>query len=283
MVTKLAEIEPRSSGEMIVPNEDNPDGDFFHPELSRTVYIVQNDLDVYCELDVAASHSADPNFNNSLRVKEGLPVRPDTVREFSYTGSNEIVELMIDTPSAPSSGSVTIWQESDHTPMHLESEMFNEFLALNEGRAYAVDFQESLADAATITVGIDVPSDIDSSVFVQQFGLSVGGDALVTTAIDHGSYSDGSSVSVINKKPELQIERPIESSVTKNPTVSNPQVSMTAFLPGGSAGGTSIGGRFTQTDYELQPGQNMIVQIQNDSGSSNRYGFSLELVETVIR
>lgn len=58
---------------------------------------------------------------------------------------------------------------------------------------------------------------------------------------------------------------------------------MTAFLPGGSAGGTAEGNRFPQADFELSPGQDMTIQIQNISTAENNFGFSLELIETVVR
>lgn len=284
MVTKLAEIEPRSSGETTVPNSENSDGDFFYLDpRERTVFIFQNDLDVYAEATIEATHSRDQDFTNSLTNEEGLPVRPGRTREVAFTDSNEIVELVVRTPTAPSSGSLTVWSESDHTPMQLDSTRLNEFKELNEGRTYSIDFQDTIADTNSITAGIRNPSDSDVSVFVKQFGISVGGDALATTEIDHDSYTDGTALTVINKKPELQVERPVSASVTRDPTISGAQESMTGFLPGGSAGNAAIGGRFRAADYELSPGQDLTVSLQNISGSSSNYGFSLELIETVVR
>lgn len=282
MVNKLAEIEPRSSGETVVTNADTGE-DFFRPEQLRDTFIFTNDLDAYAEVTIEATHSNDTGFSNALTTEQGLPLRPGDTREAAYTDPNELVQFTVYTPDAPSSGSLTVWREKDHAPLPLNSSKLNPFKELNDGRTYSIDFQESLADGATLTTGIRNPEDSSVSLFVRQFGLSVGGDGLVTTEIDHGSYTDGDSLTVINNKPELQVERPPEASVTKNPTISNAQASMTAFLPGGSAGGTAQGNRFSQADYELSPGQDMTIQIQNDSGSANRFGFGLELIETVVR
>lgn len=282
MVNKLAEIEPRSSGETTVTNPDTGEG-FFRPEQLRDTFIFVNALDEYAEVTIEATHSNDTAFNEGLINEQGLPLRPGDTREKAYTDSNELVKFVVDTPTAPTSGSLRIWREKDQTPLPLDSTRLNPFNQLNNGRAYAVDFQDSIANDATITAGIRLPDTADSSVFVRQFGISVGGDALVTTEIDHGSYTDGTDVTVINKKPELQVERPLSGSVTKNPTTSNPQASMTAFLPGGTAGASAEGNRFPQSDYEITPGQDLTVQLQNDSGSTNRFGFSLEVIETVVR
>lgn len=282
MVNKLAEIEPRSSGETIITNPDTGE-DFFRPEQLRDTFIFTNSLDVYAEVTVEATHSNDPDFSTSLVNEQGLPILPGKARESAFTDPGELVQLTVYTPSAPSSGSLVVWREKDHTPMDLDSSGLNAFKELNDGRTYSVDFQEELASAGTLTAGINNPESSNTSLFVRQFGLSVGGDALVTTEIDHDSYTDGTDLTVINKKPELQVERPMEGSVTQDPTTSGPQAQMTAFMPGGSAGGTAEGNRYSQADYELTPGQDMTVEIQNDSGSSNRFGFSLEVIETVIR
>lgn len=282
MVNKLAEIEPRSTGDTVVTNPDTGE-DFFRPEQLRDVFIFTNDLDAYAEVSIEATHSNDEDFQNSLIAEEGIPVLPTKTREKAYTGSNELLKLIIDTPTAPTSGSLTIWREKDNTPVMLDSSQLNTFEELNEGRTYTLDFQESLIDTATITAGVNVPESSDVSVFVKQFGISVGGDALITTEIDHGSYTEGTALTSLNGKPELQIERPLEANLSKNPTTSSPQEGMTGFLPGGVGGGASPGGRYAQADYELSPGQDMTIQIQNDSGAENRYGFSLELIETVVR
>lgn len=282
MVNKLAEIEPRTSGETVITNPETGE-DFFRPEQLRDTFIFTNNLDEYVEVTIETTHSNDEAFENALVNEEGLPVLPGRTRESAFFDPAELIQITVTTQTAPTSGSLTVWREKDHTPVDLDSSSLDDFKELNDGRTYAVDFQEQLANDGTLTVGIDNPSSSDASLFVRQFGIAVGGDALLTTEIDHGSYTDGTDLTVVNKKPELQVERPIEGSVTKNPTASNPQAQMTAFLPGGSAGGTAQGNRYPQTDYELSPGQNITVEIENDSGSSNRFGFSLEVIETVIR
>lgn len=282
MVNKLAEISPRSADTFTLTSDVTGD-DFFRPKQERTTYILENGLDKYAETSIEKTHSQDPDFSNSVTLEQGLPTRPDIERPVAVTDSAELLEFTVETQEAPTSGSFIVWEVTDHAPVPLNSSELNAFKELNEGRTYAVDFQASIADAATLTAGIRNPDSAANSIFVRQFGISVGGDATVTTEIDHGSYSDGTGLTVINKKPELQVERPISASVTRDPTISNPQESMTAFLPGGSAGGTSTGNRFAQADYELTPGQDLTVQITNESSSSDRFGFSLELIETVVR
>jgi hypothetical protein len=283
MVTKLAEVEPRSSGDTVLTNPDTGE-DFFRPEQVRDVLILTSSLDTYAEVTIEATHSNDTEFANPLTIEQGLPLLPGRTREAAYTGSNERIKLTVTVPNAPTSGSLTVWKEKDNTPLRLNSTRLRRFKELNEGRAYATDVQSELASGGTLTVGVRNPSDSPVNIFVEQFGISTGGDALVTTEIDHGSYTDGTSLSVINKKPELQVERPLNGSVTQNPTTSSPQETITGFLPGGSGGGgASPGARSEGTAYELSAGQDITPTIENDSGATNRYGFSIDLLETVVR
>lgn len=283
MVQKHGSIEPRSSGSTTFPNPDNPEGDFYNPRQDRTVYTFYNDLDVYAEVSMVSTHSADMEFNESLINEQGVPILPGKTREVVHTDADELLRFEVRTPDAPSSGDLSLVSEADQNGRPLDSARLNDFKELNEGRAYAVDFYEELPDGATLTAGFRLPEGADISLFIRQFGVSVGGDAIVTTEIDHGSYTDGAALPVINKKPELQVERPIDASVTQNPTISSPQETMKAFFPGGTAGNTAPGNRFPQADFELSPGQDMTVTIKNDSGSSDKFGFSLELIETVVR
>jgi len=281
MVNKLAEIEPRSSGETVITNDDTGE-DFFRPEQTRDTFIFTSSLDEYAEVTVEATHSQDPAFDNPLVNEEGLPIRPGRSRETSFTDPNEIVQFRVATPTAPTSGSLTVWREKDHTPMPLDSEMLNEFKELNEGRSYSVDTQEELTSGSTLTVGVRNPSDSRTSIFIRQFGISVAFDALLTTEIDHGSYTDGTEITPINKKPELQTERQTDAVISTNPTTSNAQESLTGFIPGGKTG-TAPGTRVPGAEYEINPGQNITVELENDSSNTGRFGFSIDVFETVIR
>lgn len=282
MVNKLAEIEPRSSTSTTVTNTDTGE-DFFRPAQLRDTFILTNDLDEYAEVTLEATHSQDSGFSDSLTVQEGIPLRPGDTRQVAYRDPNELVQFVVHTPTAPSSGSLTIWREKDNTPTRLSSNILNEFKELDEGRTYTSDFQASIADGSSITAGIRNPESADVELFIGKFGPSVGGDALVTTEIDHDSYTDGSDVTVINKNPEFQIERPLGASLSQDPTISGAQKSMTGFLPGGTTGANRVGNRFSRPNYKLSPGQDITIELQNDSGASGRFGFSLEVIETVVR
>lgn len=281
MVNKLAEIEPRSSGETTVTNPDTGN-DYFRPEQLRDTFILVNNLDVYAEVSIKATHSNDTNFTSALTNEQGIPLRPGNAREKAYTDSNELVKFIVDTPTAPSSGDLKIWREKDNTPLMLNHTRLNKFKELTEGRRYRTEFQSSLTDGGTITLGVRNPSDSDVNTFIDGDPIVTGGDALVTTEIDHGSYTDGTAVTTINAKPELQVERPVAAAITQDPTTSNPQKSMTGFRPGGT-GANATGNRARTAEFELNPGQDVTIQLENTSSGSNRYGFVLDIIETVIR
>jgi len=107
MVNKLAEIEPRSSGDTVITNPSTGE-DFFRPEQVRDTFIFDNGLDEYAEVTVEATHSRDSAFDNPLINEEGLPVRPGRTRETSFTDPNELVKFTVNTPTAPTSGSLIL-------------------------------------------------------------------------------------------------------------------------------------------------------------------------------
>jgi len=86
----------------------------------------------------------------------------------------------------------------------------------------------------------------------------------------------------VNRKPELESERQIEASISLNPSVSDAENTTTGFLPGGS-GGTAQGNRFGSTEFELDPGQDVTFELENDTDNQQRMGFTSTLFETVVR
>jgi hypothetical protein len=132
-----------------------------------------------------------------------------------------------------------------------------------------------------VSLGIRNPESNDKEIILSKIEFDVGANGLTQYSIDHGSYTPGTQLDVLNRKPSLQEESPIEAEVTLNPTVSNPQLTTNGFVPGGTK--TSGSGTTTERGtFVLSPGQDLVMQLTNISGGDNYYGFTLGIVEKFI-
>jgi len=285
MVQQLTNIDLRTQDPTVLTNPDT--GKEYFPTESnkeRTVFRFVSTLDAYVDVTIEATDSADADFSDSVILNNKRPVPAGTIRELRITGPYEYLKFTIEaTQSAPTSGTFTLRSLADNSDAILQSEQLGGFEMLNQGKTYALRYQESLADGNAVSLGIR--NDNEATLYIDKIGLAVGGDALVRTSIDHGSYSDGTELTPINGRPELQTERTLDSVISANPTYSNPQVELEGFRPGGSGQAVQAtpGTEAKGVAYEIDPGQTIVFELENDSGSTNRYGYLLRLIETVIR
>lgn len=283
MVQQLTEIDLRTQDPTYLTFGDDQ---ILNAESNkeRTVFRFISSLDAYVDVTVTATDSTDPDFNNGVVINEQRPVPADTTREIRITGPYEYYKMRVEaTQGAPTEGSLAVRSISDNSDAALQSETLDAFEALNQGKSYVFRWQEEIADGETTSIGINNTN--SNTVFIDKVGLASGGDALVRTSIDHGNYTDGDALQEINGRPELQVERGITATVTSNPTYSNPQAEIEGYRPGGSgtAPQATQGTEAPGAQYEIDPGQTIVFEMQNDSASTNRFGFLLRLFDTVIR
>jgi len=250
----------------------------------RTVFRFMSTLDAYVEVTLEATDSTDPEFSDSVIINEQRPVPANTTRELRVTGPYEFYRITVEaTQNAPTSGSLTVRSLADNSDAPLQSETLNEFESLNQGKSFKARYQEELANAESTAVGLSNTN--SNTVFIDKVGLAVGGDALIRTSVDHGSYTDGTEITPINGRPELQVERDFTATLSSNPTFSDPQIEIEGYRPGGSGGpvfatqGTEAPG----SAFELDPGQTIVFQLENISGNTNRFGYLFKMFDTVIR
>lgn len=287
MVREIGSIDLRTQDAIVIPTSE-PDNVVFPTQTkNRTVYRIVNTTDAYVEVSYDGTDTADDEFTDTINLNEGRPVPAGTVREMRYSGPYERLRFTVQaTESAPTEGNVELRSVEDDSPNALQSETLSDFELLNQGKSYNTRYQEKLAnDGDSVSLGIRNPDTADQSFYLRALAFPSGGDALITTEVDHDNYSDGATIALLNKRPELQVERDAEAAVTANPSFSGAQKSTEGFIPGGS-GGSDLATPGTEgegSDWEIDPGQDVVFTLTNDSGSTNRYGFLLQFAETVIR
>ncbi len=285
MVQQLTTISPRTQDPVTLTNPET--GLSYFPTESnkeRTVFRFVSTLNAYTEVTVEATDSADADFSDSVTLNDSRPIPANTTRELRVTGPYEYLKFTVEaTQSAPTTGEFKVRSLADNSDAILQSEILDEFEALNQGKTHISRYQESIADGGTVSLGIR--NDNASTLYIEKIGLPVGGDALIRTSIDHGSYTDGTQLDLINGRPALQAEKTLQSVISANPTYSDPQVEIEGFRPGGSGRAIQAtpGGEESGAVYEIEPGQTLVFELENDSGATNRYGFLLRVIETVIR
>lgn len=281
MVKTIGSISPRSTGTFELESQRTDNG-IVQPaqnEIRRTFRFIST-LDVYAELEVLGTDSTDPNFTNSVQVNSTRPLPAGTVREHEDTGPYEYLKFEITTQEAPTEGTVACVVLQDNSPPSAHERLILDE-DIHQGKGYLTSVHEQILGDDTTTLGVRNPTDTGIEVVLHRIGLIATGNATISYEIDHSSYSDGTIVDLVNRRPELQIEKPAGSVVTLNPTVSGAQKSTNGVLPGGTKSAGS--GTTSETvSFVLDPGQDLTISMTNVSGGENRYGFNIGIVEKAI-
>lgn len=281
MVKTIGSVEPRSSGTIELQSQLTTDGRI-RPNFNeqRHTYRFISTLDVFAEIRITGTHSTDPEFDNADEVNSTVPLPSGTVRNFEYTQAYELLKFEVITDSAPTTGRVSsVLLQDNGTPTHSESVVLDE--DINQGKSFFISESEQILDGNTTSIGIKNPSSSETPVVISELRPVSFANGTLTYEIDHGSYTGGTDVDAINTRPELQVEQPLQASVTKNPTVSNPQKTTNGLQPGGKKEAGS-GGATGSARFILDPGQDLVVKMTNVSGGENRFGFTMTLVEKIL-